>query len=217
MGRSLDADRMASGAEFNRLALDLFGAQFGSVPIFRQFCERRNVKPENIRHWFQVPALPTAAFKEFEVSSIPPVERTAVFYSSGTTQENRSRHFHHAQSLQVYEDSLLPWFERNFRPAASMKLVFLTPEVVPNSSLVHMFNVVRRRLGGADSTYMGRVNADGSWGIDMDGTVAALESNRPIGLLGTAFSFVHLLDYLEGAGKRIVLPRGSLSDGDRWL
>ena len=62
----------------------------------------------------EIPALPATAFKDFEVSSIPPAERTAVFYSSGTTGQNPSRHFHHERSLAIYEASLLPWFERNF-------------------------------------------------------------------------------------------------------
>jgi hypothetical protein len=209
IGRSLDARCDAIDEDFNRLALAIFAAQFGAVPIYRQFCERRNVRPEDIRHWSQIPALPATAFKEFEVSSIPAGERTAVFYSSGTTGQTPSRHFHHARSLAIYEASLLPWFERNFQPQPSMKLVFLTPENVPGSSLVHMFNTVRRHCGGPDSVFVGRVNADGSWSIEMEATLLALEGSHPVGVLGTAFSFVHLLDHLEAIGRRVALPKGS--------
>jgi hypothetical protein len=209
--RSLDAHGGASDEDFNRLALALFAEQFNSVPIYRQFCEGRNVRTEGVSHWSQIPALPASAFKEFEVSSIPAGERTSVFYSSGTTGQNPSRHFHNAQSLAIYEASLLPWFERNFfgGHSAPMKLVFLTPEDAPNSSLVHMFNTVRRHCGGPDSVFAGQVNADGSWAIDMDGTLAALDDNQPVGLLGTAFSFVHFLDHLDAIGQRFSLPRGS--------
>jgi len=209
IGQSLDAHCDGVDEEFNRLALALFAAQFESVTIYRQLCERRNVRPENIRHWSQIPALPTSAFKEFEVSSIPDAERTAIFYSSGTTAQMPSRHFHHARSLAIYEASLLPWFERNFQPSPSMKLVFLTPEDVPHSSLVHMFKTVRRHCGGPDSVFTGCVNADGSWSIDMELTLAALDGSRPVGLLGTAFSFVHLLDHLAAIGRRVTLPKGS--------
>jgi hypothetical protein len=209
IGRTLGPHWDWSEEEFDALAQCLFAAQFDAVPIYRQFCERRNALPDNIRHWAQVPALPTAAFKEFEVSSIPPGERTAVFYSSGTTREKRSRHFHHAQSLALYEASLLPAFERSFQPIPSMKLIFLTPENVANSSLVYMFRTVMRQFGGPNSAFMGRVNADQSWSIDLDGTIAALEGGQPVGLLGTAFSFIHLLDYLAAAGKRVALPKWS--------
>ena len=43
----------------------------------------------------------------------------------------------------------------------------------------------------------------------MEGTLAALEGGQPVGLLGTAFSFVHLLDHIEGIGRRGSLPKGS--------
>ena len=40
-------------------------------------------------------------------------------------------------------------------------------------------------------------------------TLAALEGGQPVGVLGTAFSFVHLLDHMEATGKRVILPKGS--------
>jgi phenylacetate-coenzyme A ligase PaaK-like adenylate-forming protein len=198
-----------TGEEFNRLAVEVFAAQYDSVEIYRRFCKQRGLTHKVVKHWSQIPPLPTSAFKELEVSSIPPAERTAVFYSSGTTGENRSRHFHNDQSLAVYEASLLSWFERNFRPFRPMKLVFLTPKDAPNSSLVHMFTTVQRHYGSPDSVFTGRVNADNSWSIDMDETLAGLEGSRPVGVLGTAFSFVHLLDHLAAEEKHISLSRGS--------
>jgi hypothetical protein len=49
--------------------------------------------------------------------------------------------------------------------------------------------------------------------MDVEQTLAAVREavgeNRPIGLLGTAFSFVQLLDHLQSAGKRFALPKGS--------
>jgi len=72
---------------------------------------------------------------------------------------------------------------------------------------------VRRHLGTPDSAFTGRVGPDGAWELDLEQTLAAVREavgeNTPIGLLGTAFSFVHLLDYLQLAGKRFALPKGS--------
>jgi hypothetical protein len=215
MSRSLAAENPAAEEKFNCLALAWFAVQRKSVPIYHELCERRNAGPESIIDWRQIPALPTSAFKEYDVSSIPAGERIRVFHSSGTTAQMPSRHFHHAESLSVYEASLLPWFQRHFftTPPAPMKLLFLTPEAAPHSSLVHMFTTVRRHFGAPDSAFTGRVDPGGAWGLDLEQTLAAVREavgeNRPLGLLGTAFSFVHLLDHLQSIGKRFALPKGS--------
>ena len=215
ISRSLGPDSPPAEEEFNALALALFAFQRESVPIYRALCERRNAGPESVRHWRDVPPLPTRAFKAYEVSSIPAEERTRVFHSSGTTGQAPSRHFHNAESLAVYEGSLLPWFQRHFftTQPAPMKLLFLTPEAAPHSSLVHMFATVRRHFGAPDSAFTGRVEPDGTWSLDLEQALAAVREaageNIPIGLLGTAFSFVHLLDHLQFAGQRFTLPKGS--------
>jgi hypothetical protein len=213
MGRGLAAEKPEAAEEFNRLALALFAAQWEAVPIYRELCERRNIRPGSIEHWGRIPALPTRAFKEYEVSSLAAAQRTRVFHSSGTGGQKPSRHFHNAESLSVYESSLLGWFKGHFACGAGMRLLFLTPEAAPHSSLVHMFTTVRRVFGRPDSAFTGRLNADGSWGLEVEATLAAVREavgeNTPLGLLGTAFSFVHLLDHLQGAGKRFALPKGS--------
>jgi len=47
--------------------------------------------------------------------------------------------------------------------------VTLTPpaNAVPHSSLVHMFAVVHREFGAADSDFFGDLSADGSWLLDL--------------------------------------------------
>jgi hypothetical protein len=207
-GPDVDGD-----AGFNRLALDLFRFQFERVPIYRRVCEMRGVGPGGIDHWSRIPALPTSAFKEHVVSSLAESERSRVFHSSGTTGHVPSRHYHSAGSLSLYEASLLPWFERHF-PVAGAALVFLTPpaDLAPHSSLVHMFDTIRRR-GAGDSLFAGAVEADGSWSVDFNRLAAAVggavAANRPVGLLGTAFSFVHWLDHLAVKKTPQRLPAGS--------
>jgi hypothetical protein len=168
------------------------------------------------------------------MSSLSPHERTTVFYSSGTTEDRPSRHFHNAESLALYEASLTPWFRRHvfagaekvahaFRlvheeiaeaPQTPPLLCILTPPpaLAPHSSLVHMFETVRRELGATDSVFTGIVK-DGVWILDLTRTVCVLHqtvsTNRPIAILGTAFSFVHLLDHCSAHGIRFVLPPGS--------
>ncbi|MCX6922997.1 MAG: hypothetical protein NT154_07285 [Verrucomicrobia bacterium] len=87
---------------FDQLALKLFALQFEHNGSYRRICEARGVtRPENVGHWTVIPAVPTSAFKELALSCLPAAERTAVFHSSGTTEQRPSRHFHNAESLAL--------------------------------------------------------------------------------------------------------------------
>jgi hypothetical protein len=213
---------------FNQLALDLFAFQFANVAAYRALCRAKGIEPGKISHWRDIPAVPTTAFKDFELTSLPTSERTSVFHSSGTTEQRPSRHFHSAETLSIYEASLLPWFKHHFladlddllesdtvNATDKFGYIILTPppESVPHSSLVHMFDCIRRELGSRDSFFGGRMGADGAWTLDLDqvlfGIRKSMCANRPIAILGTAFSFVHLLDHFADKNMRYKLAEGS--------
>lgn len=204
-------------AVFNRLALELFRLQFRHNPPYRRFCDARGVTPDSVTHWTRIPAMPASAFKELELSCLPVQKRTNVFHSSGTTEHRPGRHFHSPESLALYGDSLWPWFRAHLAPEVKaripdFKLLILTPPpaAAAHSSLVHMFDCVRRKLAAPVSAFAGKVSADRSWNLDLGAVLTALgEGRRPLVLLGTAFSFVHLLDHLGAQGLRFRLPPGS--------
>ncbi|MBI5385726.1 MAG: hypothetical protein HZA90_13690 [Verrucomicrobia bacterium] len=218
---------------FNTLALALFALQFDSVPILRKLCEGRHVRPGNIGDWREIPALPTTAFKEFEVTSLRAEERSAVFHSSGTTEQQPSRHFHNTESLALYEASLLPWFrahvladwpvtltpirqpEAPASPVAGMSLIGLTPSpaLAPLSSLAHMLGTIAHAFNWSGTAFLGTTGPDGAWTIDTTRLPQMLQLAvavaRPLAILGTAFNFVHLLDHLAAHDLRLQLPPGS--------
>jgi len=206
---------------FFELALELFALQFKYNSAYRKICEARKLAPATVKDWKQIPAVPTGAFKELELTSLPPEERAAVFHSSGTTEQKPSRHFHNAESLAVYNASLTAWFLENVPPNLrfaidDLRLVCLTPtpELAPHSSLVHMFDVVRREYALPASVFTGQLDATGSWNLDFTSVynqlTAAIQSRQQVILLGTAFSFVHLLDFLAIKDLVFNLPEGSL-------
>jgi hypothetical protein len=199
-------------AEFNGMAMVLFALQFGHNQPYRKLCEARGITPNAVSHWSQIPAVPTSAFKELELTCLPPEHRTQVFHSSGTTEQRPSRHFHNAESLEVYEASLWAGL-RNLRfTIHDLRLLSLTPppEQAPHSSLVHMFEVMRRKLGADEKTFVGCVGAGGGWGLDFERASAVLTAGtQPLLVVGTAFSFVHLLDELVARNLRLQLPAGS--------
>jgi len=181
--------------------------------------------------------VPAAAFKEWDLSGLPVGERTTVFDSSGTTGHRPSRHYHNAASLAVYEAALLAWFGANCPMANGrgqspedggqrsvvsgqwsvvkglMEILTPPPAEAPHSSLVHMFETIRQELGADESRFVGKVSEDGGWTLEMEAAVELLRrashTGQPLLMLGTAFSFVHLLDYLAERGIRFVLPAGS--------
>lgn len=202
-------------ARFSKLCLQLFALQFAVNLPYRRLCERMGVRPDSVENWMSIPSVPAAGFKEVAMTCLPEDRRTRTFHSSGTIANKPSRHFHSDESLEIYEASLWPWFKAHLLPGTptSFSLVALTPTPAdaPNSSLVHMFDRIRQHLGMPESVFTGTVGRESSWVISIEKTLAALNaaSTKPILLLGTAFSFVHLLDELRSRSLRFSLPAGS--------
>jgi hypothetical protein len=199
------------------MALDLFAFQFEHNAAYRRLCLARPARPEIIVDWAEIPAVPALAFKELDLTCLPPDARTKTFCSSGTTEQKPSRHAHNAESIALYEASLLRWFKTALWRESNEKLrcVFLTPspEEAQTSSLVHMFETVRRHVGTHGARFFGRVAPGGDWSLDVDSLVATLSErhhfHQPVALLGTAFNFVHLMDALAERRLRFNLPPGS--------
>ncbi len=217
---------------FNELACDLFRLQFTHNPVYQRYCKARDVYPDKITDWRHIPAMPTAAFKDFDVTCLQPAQWTTIFLSSTTTGQKPSRHFHNPVSLALYEASLLPWFARHFLPelpagaaegnfasatrqANKLPFLILTPTRAdaPCSSLVYMLDTVRRVFGSPQSEFFGRTMPDGSWQLDTNALCAVLRNaartSSAVALLGTAFAFVQLLDYMHTHGLVFTLAHGS--------
>ena len=203
--------------DFNQLAIELFKLQCERVPPYQSYCKTTSVSPEKIDDWRSIPALPISAFKDFEVTSLAPAERTTVFYSSGTTSQRRSRNFHDAASLELYRISATAWAEECLigETRAPVRMLFLTPPTIiaPHSSLVYMFDAFSEAFAGGRARFAGRLGKDEGWEIDY-GMAAevlheAIAANESVAILGTAYNYVHLLDQLTEAGHRFELPHGS--------
>lgn len=198
-------------AAFNRLALELFTIQFEMNEPLRGLCRARAITPQSIAAWQNIPAVPTQAFKELDITCIPPDSRTHVFHSSGTTAQRPSRHFHDGRSLALYRTSVLAAFDRRFGNSwRDLQAVCLSPplEHAPRSSLAHMFHIVVGE-GRAGHSFTASAGPDSTWRLDSTATLSALQSPGAKLVLGTAFSFVHLLDQLAATGLFLKLPPGS--------
>jgi hypothetical protein len=216
---SLSSEPAAGSERFEALAARCFGFQYATVAPYRAYCDALERTPRNVTRWQDIPVVSTRAFKEWEFTSLPVGQRRWVFHSSGTTGEARSRHYHDEHSLALYEASLLKWFAMHFRAEASAgaspAFICLVPraDTVPHSSLAHMFAAVAKAYGCGEPAWCAAVEADGSWALltetAMEGLARAQATGRPTVVLGTAFSFVHLLDGLAAHRARFVLPPSS--------
>ncbi len=188
--------------DFDALAAGLFALQYEHVPVYRSFCQSRDKTPGDSKLY---PALPTTAFRDFEVTSLPANERLRVFHSSGTTANQPSRHWHNSSSLAIYECSLTTHFKQHLDPARQRTLS-LTPDPseASESSLAHMMQIVQPK-----PAFAGRIGP-GGWELNYatatQSCAEAIEAAEPILIMGPAFSFVHWLDELGGP---IQLPTGS--------
>lgn len=198
--------------EFNRIALRLFDYQFRKNEPYAAYCRRRGRLPDTITHWTEIPAVPTSAFKEVALLTGRVEDAEATFRTSGTTRGYERRGEHHVLDLSLYHTSLLPTFAAYVLPdGAELPMLSLLPpaEEMPDSSLVHMVDVVSDRLGATGSGSFATVDG----GIDEDRLETTLrryeEEGTPVCLLGTSLSFVHWLDGLRERGTRFRLPPGS--------
>src|SRR4051812_24562472 len=71
------ADALES--RFSNLATQLFRLQFAHNNPYRIFCESTGTTPARVKEWKDIPAIPTAAFKDMDLSCLPANERTRVF------------------------------------------------------------------------------------------------------------------------------------------
>ncbi len=195
-------------ARFEELALALFRHQHAHCEPYARWCRSR-ATPESVTRWWEIPCVPSGAFKELPLRSFP-AERTAkLFRTSGSSAARRGELY--LDTLALYEASLVPSFERGVLPelrggAARMPLLVLAPSAVeaPDSSLSHMFAVMLARRGAAGSGCFVRAGQ-----LASDELLARLREfaarGEALALAGTAFSFVHLLEALALRGERLRL------------
>lgn len=197
---------------FNAIALRIFAWQYSRIPVYAAFCDRRDRAPARVQHWTQIPAVPTAAFKEVALVAGDAAAARAVFRTSGTTRGAEQRGTHYVLDTALYHESLVANFTACVLPdGASPLMVSLMPPATQlrDSSLAHMIDTLMQRLGATGSAHCAGVDN----GIDHDRLETVLRNAENAGmavcLLGTSFAYVHWLDHLQDAGVTFRLPPGS--------
>ena len=199
-----------SDADFDTLAHKVFAYQFAHNKPYAKFAKARGKTPRTVKTWVDIPAVPINAFKTLDLTCCLPSDSSAVFMTSGTTLGGlRGKNYH--STLRVYDASM----RRNFaervmlgQAKIDMGILFLTPQMMPNSSLAHYLNLAVQNFATAESGHL-----IGEESINFDRLIAQLSqaesTGQPYALLGASFSLVHALDELKRRGKTFCLPSGS--------
>ncbi len=202
-------ERGLDDAAFDRLARDLFTYQLRTDAPYARWARSLGWSEERLpASWREIPAIPSAAFKEAALATFPPERAALHFETSGTTQGRPGVHY--VERAALYEASLLAGFRRFMLPdGARLRYLNLVPDPAeaPRSSLGYMMRTVARELGdGVDFFLHGSA-------LELDAFLTAARraqnESRAVCIAGTAFAYVHLFDALHDAGIALRLPEGS--------
>jgi hypothetical protein len=210
LDRFRDADTPIDDAEFDTLARRVFSRNFHAVPAYAAYCRARGRTPDAVESWTDIPAVPTAAFKELTLLA-DGTSPERVFRTSGTTRGRERRGAHPVADLELYRASLRATFAAFVLPdRPRLRFLSLMPpaDALPDSSLAFMISDLMAAFGAPETAAF----ADAA-GVDFEALEEAAESAAGDGvgvlLLGTTAAFVHWLDRLEAAGRAFTLPAGS--------
>lgn len=150
---------LASAAEFEALALDVFRYQAAHNPVYARYLSLLGTCPETVVSLEGIPFLPIEFFKTQRI-----VTGTAspqlVFESSGTTGSQTSRHF--VADPAFYARISEQIFEQTYGPLQGLHLLALLPSYLERgqSSLVYMVQHFIRQTGSPHSGFYLRAEGD---------------------------------------------------------
>ena len=181
------------GGDFDTIALDLYRWQRANNPEYDRFCG-----DVRVNHWAAIPAVPTALFRDLQLTSFPPSNASVVFQTSGTTAGKRGQI--RLEDTELYDLSARTHAKRCLGSMPSVGVSFVP--VSPDSSLGHMCSEFVPNMPNFFSSERG-VDSVGGWAAIR--TMAA--EGRPMFIPGTAFALADMLDEQE---HPVPMPAGSV-------
>ena len=189
---------IATQADFDRVALEIFRFQAEACAPYREYLELLGVDPAAGGRSGQdsVPPplhLPIELFKSHRVycGSNPPQQ---IFTSSSTTGQTPSRHY--VADLRIYEEAFTRSFELFYGPAEQTAIFALLPNYLERegSSLIYMVEGLIHRGGGGFYLY------------DHDALLRDMEAHQGKKiLLGVSYALWDLAEEQRGALHDVIV------------
>ena len=193
--------------KWNELSRELFAWQFARVPAYQRLCLAHEITPKILVSWREIPAVPQQLFKRATLYCAGLPKPAAVYETSGTTTGQPGRQ--HLLSTDIYRAVSVEGARRIglFAHADFLHFLAPSPHDAPRASLSAMFGFWRGKHGSKRGRFwLQRGGMDFARLREM--LAAQIQDRRPVGIAGTAFSFVHLLDAWASLPP-LRLPRGS--------
>lgn len=182
--------QIQSDEDFRQLALLTCQFQFENCAVYRSYIQMIKRDVYALTSIQEIPFLPISFFKQHEVKSFEG-DSEITFLSSGTTQQNRSKHY--VADPTVYQLSFIKGFEYFYGPINDYVILGLLPSYMENeqSSLIYMVDHLIQLSEDADSGFF--LN-------DYEHLLSIIskrKANKKILLIGVSYA---LLDFAEKYG-----------------
>ena len=170
---------------FDQIAFEVFKFQYKNNTVYKSYCDLLKKTPSNVEDISRVPFLPISFFKSHSVICTKKYDK--VFYSSGTTNDNLSKHY--VSDINIYEKSFLKNFIDNYGDPKEYVILGLLPNYMENenSSLIYMVN---------NLIELSKSNDSGFFLKEYDPIIEKMKSlsrkNKTIILIGVSYALLDL-------------------------
>ena len=185
----LNADKIfnVDDKNFEQIAFEVFQFQYINNNIYKSYCDLLKKTPSNIRDISSIPFLPISFFKSHSVMCTKKYDK--VFHSSGTTNENLSKHY--VSNIQIYEQSFLKNFIDNYGDPKNYVILGLLPNYMENenSSLIYMVNNLIKLSESNDSGFFLK-----EYDFIIEKMKSLARENKKIILIGVSYALLDLTE-----------------------
>ena len=185
----LNADKIfnVDDKNFEQIAFEVFQFQYINNNIYKSYCDLLKKTPSNIGDISSIPFLPISFFKSHSVICTKKYDK--VFHSSGTTNENLSKHY--VSDIHIYEQSFLKNFIDNYGDPKDYVILGLLPNYMENenSSLIYMVNNLIELSESNDSGFFLK-----EYDFIIEKMKSLTRENKKIILIGVSYALLDLTE-----------------------
>ncbi len=185
----LNADKIfnVDDKNFEQIAFEVFKFQYINNNIYKSYCDLLKKTPSNIGDISGIPFLPISFFKSHSVMCTKKYDK--VFHSSGTTNENLSKHY--VSDIHIYEQSFLKNFIDNYGDPKDYVILGLLPNYMENenSSLIYMVNNLIELSESNDSGFFLK-----EYDFIIEKMKSLARENKKIILVGVSYALLDLTE-----------------------
>lgn len=178
--------------DFTAKALDLFRYQARHNPVYTSYLQQLRLQPQEVKALEQIPFLPIEFFKTHQVMT-DQFAPEATFYSSGTTQQARSRHF--VSHLRWYQHTTKLIFEQTYGPLSDYVVLALLPSYLEQggSSLVSMVAYFVQQTGQQEEGFYLQAHD-----VLLQSIKQARQRGKKVLLIGVSYALLDWAETLQG-------------------